>query len=211
MAHGGIIAHAMELLGFLEACSTFERRGITFYRRFAGRFHDPPEASRLWTKMSDMEAGHFAILTLSQDLVQMSRVTLRRRSPPPLLTRRNERLAALESQGETSSLTLAEAVHLAVAWEEIELPRVLALLPALPLEARRRMLSGLLAETDLHYDCLKALAGLAGVVSIDSQLQTLRQTARPPGRRSASHSTCPAPAARPTTSWITTGPTPGVL
>jgi len=174
---------AMELLRFLEACSTFERRGIAFYRRLAGRFHDPPEASRLWTRMSDMEAGHFAILTLSQDLVQMTG------DAPSEITsatfdETEDRLTALESQGETPSLTLAEAVHLALAWEEIELPRVLALLPALPPEARRRMLSGLLAETDLHYDCLTALAGLAGVASIDSQLQTLRQTALEAARTS---------------------------
>lgn len=176
----------MELLRFLEACSTFERRGITFYRRFAGRFHDPPEASRLWTRMSDTEAGHFAIMALTQDLVQM------RHNPgePPLeitfvsLDETERRLTALESQGEASSLTLAEAVHLAVAWEEIELPRVLALLPALPLEAKHRMLSGLLAETDLHYDCLKALAGLAGVASADSRLHTLRQTAAEAARTS---------------------------
>jgi hypothetical protein len=136
--------------------------------------------------MSDMEAGHFAILTLSQDLVQM------RPAPgdaPSEITsatfdETEARLTALESQGETPGLTLAEAVHLALAWEEIELPRVLALLPALPLDARRRMFSGLLAETDRHYDCLKALAGLAGVASIDSQLQTLRQTALEAARTS---------------------------
>ncbi len=176
----------MELLRFLDACSTFERRGITFYRGLARRFPDPPEASRLWTRMSDMEAGHFAIFALSQDLVQINP------SDPPLeitfasLDETEDRLTALESQGETSSLTLAEAVRLAVAWEEIELPRVLALLPVLPLEARRRMLSGLLAETDLHYDCLKALAGLAGVASIDSRLQTLRQAAAEAARTSLS-------------------------
>lgn len=178
----------MELLRFLEACSTFERRGITFYRGFAGRFHDPPEASRLWTKMSDTEAGHFALLTLSQDLVQITRSP--GESPLEItfasLDETEDRLKALESQGEASSLTMAEAVHLAVAWEEIELRRVLALLPALPLEARRRMLSGLLAETDLHYDCLNALARLAGVASIDSRLQTLRQTAAEAARTSLS-------------------------
>ena len=178
----------MELLRFLDACSTFERRGITFYRRFAGRFHDPPEASRLWTKMSDTEAGHFAILALSQDLVQMSHNP--DQSPLEIafvsLDETEDRLTALESQGQASSLTLAEAVHLAVAWEETELPQVLALLPALPPEARRRMLSGLLAETDLHYDCLKALAGLVGVASVDSRLQTLQQTAAQAARTSLS-------------------------
>lgn len=171
------MAHAMELPRLLEALSTFEKRGMTFYRRFAARFHAIPEASRLWTEMSNAEAGHFAVLTLAQDLVQMGHhpgeplqeITL------ASLHEMEERLAALETQGEAPDLTLAQAVHLALAWEEDELPRVLALLPALPPQARGRILSGVFAEASLHYDCLKTLAELAGAASFEERIHLLRR------------------------------------
>ncbi len=174
----------MELPRLLEAISTFEKRGIVFYRRFAARF---PRVSRLWTQMSDAEAGHFAVLTLVQDWAPIERGQIQ---PPPEITpgspdEMNRRLAALETRGEAPDLTLEEAVQLAVSWEEVELPRVLALLLLLPPEARPRVLSGLLAESNLHYDCLKELAGVAGVASLEARLDRLRQAAActggPPG------------------------------
>ncbi len=176
----------MELPRLLEAISTFEKRGITFYRRFAARFRDLPQASRLWTKMSDTEAGHFAVLTLAQDWVPIGRGHTQ---PPPEITpgsldEMDQCLTVLETRGEASDLALEEAVQLAISWEEVELPRILALLLVLPPEARARMLSGLLAESDLHYDCLKELAGLAGVASLEARLDRLRQAAAHAGGRS---------------------------
>jgi rubrerythrin len=166
----------MELTRVLEAFSSFEKRGIDFYRRFAARFNAPPRVQLLWTEMSNAEAGHFAVLSLTQDWIQTGRDAT---EPSPGLTpadldTMDRRLTALEAEGTASDLTFAEAVGLAVEWEEIELRRVLVLLPALPAGAKGRVVSGLVAEAGLHYDCLQELAGLAGAASLETRFSALR-------------------------------------
>lgn len=169
----------MDLPRALEVFSTFEKRGMALYRHLGTRFPDPPGASRLWIEMSNMEAGHFAVVALAQDWVHMGGEAPAPfpETPEARLDAIDQRFRALERRAEAEHLTLADAVELALAWEETELPPVLALVSALPPEAARRLRAGLLTEAASHYRCLKELADLAGLTSLDSRLDTLRQTA----------------------------------
>ena len=177
----------MDLPRALEAFSTFEKRAMAFYRRLGSRFQDPPGASLLWIEMSNAEAAHFAVVTLAQDWIHGKGAP-----PPPLpemtqasLDALAQRFRILERRAEADHLTLADAVELAMEWEATELPPVLALVSAIPHEAAQRLRAGLLNEAASHYRCLKELAALAGVTSLDSRLDALRKTAADAARTSA--------------------------
>jgi rubrerythrin len=153
----------MTLTALLERYAQFEKRGVGFYRGLAERFHASPAAARLWREMSNTEASHFALLELCQDWVAMAGGGA---SGPPIteaaLDELGRRMTALEEAAQREGCTLAEAVALSIAWEELELPRILELVPHLPGQARGRVLAGMIAEAQEHYRVLMELARAAG-------------------------------------------------
>ena len=167
----------MTLEAVLEAYAGFERRALLFYRRLAERFGDQARASQHWRQMADAEASHFTLLRLAPDWIQMEEGP---KSDPGLDTAAldafSARLGQLEAAAERPGLTLAEAVELTLAWEELELPRILDLLRCLPERARSQVRAGIIGEAGKHYADLMELAqaggGAAGLVERVEALRT---------------------------------------
>lgn len=153
----------MKLEALVERYAGLEKRGVLFYRGLAERFHDHSDAARLWRELSNTEASHFALLGLAQDWVAMAGAG---EAPAAITEETLERLSApvteLEDAAARPGTTLEEALELSIRWEEIELPRVLALVSHLPAKARGHVLAGMIAEAPEHYRMLSDLVQAAG-------------------------------------------------
>ena len=167
-------------LGTLVARSAqLEKRAMAFYRQLAGRFAAHPEAARLWREMSNTEASHFALLQLTEDWVAMAGGQAQETPvTPEALEALSDRLAALEAAAGRADCGLADAAELTVAWEELELPRVIELVGELPGTARGRVLAGMIGEADEHFRILMDLVGAAGVVALADRVSALAERAR---------------------------------
>jgi rubrerythrin len=169
----------MELMAALEAYRAFERRGIDFYRTLAERF-GAEKSGRLWRECMNTEAGHQAIFMLCLDWAHMWRWTGPRPEVPvePAAIEDAERsLAALEAEAGRGDLTEAEAVELAVRWEEGELPRVLFIAPHAPGRGKGQLLA-MIREAEAHYNDLEELAHMVGAGVLVPRLERLRAQAR---------------------------------
>lgn len=172
----GIIGR-MELMAALDAYRGLERRSIDFYRTLAERFAGD-ESGRVWRETMNTEAAHHAAFALALDWAQLS-AEPKPEVPvdPEELEREAAALAVLEAAAARPDLTLADAVELAVAWEERELPRVLVIAPHAPGRGRAQ-LRAIAAEAGPHYDALAALAREAGADELLPRLDALRGRAR---------------------------------
>jgi len=169
----------VNLSALVERYAQFEKRGVGFYRGLAERFAADATAARLWREMSNTEASHFALLELTQDWIAMAggggsapAVT------PASLDALAARMGGIEEAGEAPGTTLAEAVALAVDWEELELPRIIDLVPHLPARAQGRVLAGMVAEAAEHYRLLMELAHAAGAPGAVERVAALAERAR---------------------------------
>lgn len=166
-------------LGTLVARSAqLEKRAMAFYRQLAERFAAHPEAARLWREMSNTEASHFALLQLTEDWVAMAGAQAQETPvTPEALEALSDRLAALEAAGR-ADCGLADAAELTVAWEELELPRVIELVGELPGTARGRVLAGMIGEAEEHFRILMELMGAAGAAALAGRVSALAERAR---------------------------------
>lgn len=169
----------MNLSALVERYAQFEKRGVGFYRGLAERFAPDAAAARLWREMSNTEASHFALLELAQDWIAMSGGG----GSAPAATPENldalaARMGEIEKAAERPGTTLAAAVALAVGWEELELPRIIDLVPHLPAKARGRVLAGMIAEAAEHYRLLMELARAAGAPGTVERVSALAERAR---------------------------------
>jgi hypothetical protein len=168
------------LPALVERYAQFERRGVVFYRALAEGFPADAAAAQLWREMSNTEASHFALLALAQDWIAMAGGT---GSAPPgatpeALDSLGRRMGELEEAAARPGTTLPEAVALAIAWEELELPRILELVPHLPANARARVFTGMVAEATEHYRVLGELAKAVGLPGADERIAALTSMAR---------------------------------
>jgi hypothetical protein len=169
----------MTLGALLERYAQFEKRGLGLYRGLAERFAAESAAARLWREMSNTEASHFALFELTQDWVAMAGGG----SAPPAATAEHLdalalRMGEIEDRAADPRTTLAAAVTLTIDWEELELPRILELLPHLPARAQGRVLAGMIGEAAEHYRLLSELAGAAGTARDAERIAALGSLAR---------------------------------
>jgi rubrerythrin len=168
----------VDLDAVLDRQAQLERRAMLFYRGLAERFHAHAAAARLWRMLSDAEAGHFAVLGLARDWVAMAGAA---GSPPAAeaeaLDLAASRLGELEAAA-GAGCGLEEAVDLSIRWEEVELPRVLALAGYLPAAARGRVLAALVADAAEHYRVLGELVNVAGRAEQAGRVAALADRAR---------------------------------
>jgi hypothetical protein len=169
----------VNLSALVERYAQFEKRGVGFYRGFAERFAGEAGAARLWREMSNTEASHFALLGLAQDWIAMAggNPTVPG-ATPEALDAIGARMDEIEEAGSRPGLALADAVGLTVAWEELELPRILDLLPHLPTKAHGRVLAGMVAEAAEHYRLIEELARAAGLPDDADRVVALADLAR---------------------------------
>ncbi len=146
-----------------ERAATLERRAMQAYRALASRFVGL-EAGRRFAEMAEGEAQHFAVLNLSGDFVRMAK-----EAPPAAaeseadLDAAEPLVAALEAAAAADPATgLPGAVEAAVRFERQELPRVAAVVAALPEPARGKARAGIGRTLPGHYAALEALAREAG-------------------------------------------------
>ena len=169
----------MSLSALVERYAQFEKRGVGFYRGLAERFAADAAAARLWREMSNTEASHFALLELTQDWIAMSGGGASAPATTPEgLDALAARMGEIEAAAEGPGTTLAEAVALAVDWEELELPRIIDLVPHLPAKAQGRVLAGMIAEAAEHYRLLMELANAAGPPGALARVSALAERAR---------------------------------
>lgn len=168
----------MKLEAVIEAYAGYEKRALQLYRKLAERFRDNARVSRLWRQMSDAEASHFTLLQLAPDWIAMAGEP--KTDPelePEALDALTAELSKLEQAAERPGLTLQEAVELTLAWEEQELPRILALLPCLPGRAREQVRAGIVGEVEKHYADLMELVKAAGAGGLEERVEALRARA----------------------------------
>ena len=168
----------MDLSKTLAELAAFERRAIMLYRAYAERFAANPAVSRLWSEMSEAEAGHFATLTLASDLLELPGNTapngVSLAAPPTDATEALYRGAEAAIAG---SLELTTAVETAFRLEQNELPWMRTLLAALAGRARASILTGVLPAFATHLGCLETLAIMSGRTDLTVQIQALRSEA----------------------------------
>ncbi len=150
-----------------ERAAKLEQRAMQAYRALATRFSGR-EAGRRFAEMAEGEAQHYAVLNLSGDFVRMAKDL----PPGPVeseadLAAAEPLVAALEAAGQTGTdvppeVALTSAVEAAVRFESQELPRVAALLRALPEPACGRARAGIGRTLPGHYAALEALARESG-------------------------------------------------
>lgn len=166
----------MELMPILEAYAALEKQGVEFYRTLGERFPDM-KGSRLWAEMANTEASHQAILMLAMDWTHLWKGP---KSEPPIeaaeLDEAIQAAGDLLAEAERPGLSAARAVELAVAWEEQELPRILAIAPYCPGRGQGQLLA-MVAEAVGHYDDLAALARETGQDALIPRIEALRSTA----------------------------------
>jgi hypothetical protein len=168
----------VDLRSLLADLAGFEKRAITLYRTYAERFADNPAVGRLWREMSDVEAGHFATLTLAGDLLDMPGSVASGTQAAPLAA--SDTTEALYQAAETAargSPLLAAVVETALRLEEDELPRVRSLLTTLAGRARASVLTGVLPGFVSHLDCLETLATLSGRTDLTQRIRALKADA----------------------------------
>jgi hypothetical protein len=166
----------MTLGALLERCAGYERRALLLYRQLAERFHGEPEAARRWRAMSDAEAAHFTTLRLAGDRAALAGAAAAEAGDLAAgLDSTEDRLRELEEAAGQPGLTLAEAVGLAVGWEELEVARIACLVAALPGAVRPHVEAGLLGQLAAHHDDLLALARASGVDSLERRVGVLRE------------------------------------
>lgn len=169
----------MTLTALVERYAQFEKQGVGFYRALADRFRADTACARIWREMSNTEASHFALLALAQDWIAMAKAAP---DAPPVAPEDLERLAArmagLERAAEREDCGLAEAVNLTIAWEELELPRIVELVRYLPAPAQERVRAGMIAETAEHCRMLMELVKVAGAPSLAERVAALASDAR---------------------------------
>jgi hypothetical protein len=164
----------------LSTLAQFERRAIFLYRAFARQFAREPALSSLWREMSDVEAAHFAILTLAAESVE--------RAPPvgasggtidPRALEEPDRLLAeAEARAKAGSLSPGEAVEVACAIERGEIPRIGDLLAWLPPRALAPVRETVVGSLEGHLACLGRIAGLSRRGDLTAQIERLTLEAR---------------------------------
>jgi hypothetical protein len=168
----------MHLAIVLTRYAQLERRAMVLYRALATRFAAVPDAARRWQEMSDAEAGHFAVLGLAEDWVALGGAAS---TPTPIteesLDLLGQRLTTLEEAAGREACGLAEAVEISLTWEELEMPRVAALIDLLGEPARGRVRAGLVAEAEAHVGSLRALVA-AGAPALAPRVAALGDQAR---------------------------------
>jgi hypothetical protein len=169
----------VNLTAVVERYAALEKRGMLLYRGLHERFHAHPAAARIWRDLSDTEASHFALLELSQDWIALAGGGA---SAPPVTEESLGALSALLTEIETGAAhpecALEDATLLTIRWEELELPRILDLLPHLPAKARAHVMSGMVAEAAEHYRILLELAKAAGAPAQAERVAALIERCR---------------------------------
>lgn len=169
----------MTLVALLERYAGYERQALLLYRDFAGRFGGEPDTARLWRALSDAEASHFTTLRLASDRMAMAGMAgMEAGSLADGLDELERHLGEVEQAASRAGLTLAEAVTLAVTWEELEIERIRSLVSALPATVRPHVEPGLLGQLDRHHGDLLALARATGVHDLQRRVESLGR--RPP-------------------------------
>jgi len=166
----------MSLGALVERHAQLEKRGVGFYRGLATRFASHATAARLWREMSNTEASHFALLELAQDWIAMAGGASS--APTDALDAVAARMSEIEAAAEAVDTTLEAAVALTADWEEIELPRILELVPHLPGKAQGLVLAGMVAESPEHYRILAELAKATDVPAVVERAAALAERAR---------------------------------
>jgi len=169
----------VNLAAVVERYAALEKRAMLFYRGLHERFHAHPTAARLWRELSDTEASHFALLELCLDWIALAGGGA---SAPPVTEESLGALGALldelESDAARPECGLEEAALLTIRWEELELPRILELLPHLPAKARGPLMAGMVAEGAEHYRVLLELVRAAGAPAQAARVAALTERCR---------------------------------
>ena len=168
----------MKLEALIEAYAGYEKRALQLYRKLAEGFSDNPRASRHWRQMSDAEASHFTLLQLALDWTAMAgEPKTNPEQEPAALDALTAELHRIEQTAEQPGLTLEAAVELTLAWEELEPPRILELLPYLPGRAQGQVRAVMVGEAEKHYADLMELVREAGAAGLEERVQALRARA----------------------------------
>jgi rubrerythrin len=169
----------VNLTAVVERYAGLEKRGMRFYRGLHERFHAHPAAARIWRELSNTEASHFALLELCQDWIALAGGGA---SAPPVTEESLRGVSALLTEIEADAARpecgLEEATLLTIRWEELELPRILELLPHLPGKARGQVMSGMVAEAEEHYRLLLELVNAAGAPAHGERVAALTERCR---------------------------------
>ncbi|HEY8369258.1 MAG TPA: hypothetical protein VIM86_08060 [Thermodesulfobacteriota bacterium] len=161
-----------------ERAAALERRAMQAYRALAARFGGL-DSGRRFAEMADGEAQHFAVLNLSGDFVRMA-TDLPAAAPESEadLDAAEPLVAALEAAATADPQTgLPAAVEAAVRFEQQELPRVAAVIAALPEPARGKARAGIGRTLPGHYAALEALARAAGRDDLAADARALAASA----------------------------------
>jgi tRNA isopentenyl-2-thiomethyl-A-37 hydroxylase MiaE len=165
----------MTLETALKAYAGYEKRAMQFYRRLSDRFVDQTDASRLWRQMSDVEASHFALLTLAEDWVALAgKGESDLGGIEMTLNAAVNAVANLERAAESPLLTSGDAALLTLNWEEQELQRILALIPHLPEKASGQVRAGIVGEANQHYASLAELIKQVGREDLMDRVEALK-------------------------------------
>jgi hypothetical protein len=169
----------VNLPAVVERYAALEKRGMLFYRGLHERFHAHPAAARIWRELSNTEASHFALLELSQDWIALAGGG---GSVPPVTEESLGALSVLLTELETDAArpdcALEDATLLTIRWEELELPRILDLIPHLPAKARAHVMAGMVAEAAEHYRVLLELVKAAGAPAQVERVAALTERCR---------------------------------
>ncbi|MGH7412363.1 MAG: hypothetical protein ACREJ6_15055 [Candidatus Methylomirabilis sp.] len=162
----------------LQIFAGFERRALELYRHFAQEFARHAAAGRIWRAMSDAEAGHFAILRLAEDRLPAGATAQETALSfdEGTLDEWEATLEELDAQSRRPGLALADAAAVTLTWEREELPRLLALLTALPEPARRTTAAGLVQGAEEHLRCLEELLRAVGSESLLPEVSRLEES-----------------------------------
>jgi hypothetical protein len=170
----------MDAIQVLTAFAEFEKRALELYRRFAALYAGTPALAALWREMSDIEAAHFATLSLAADMVQMDPGGAP--TPPSLtpgsLDATRKILEDAERKAADGTLPPGEAAQLALVLESSELPRIMDLLAWLPDRAKASVGSGIAAGLEEHLRCLERLAGACARADVAEKARALQALTR---------------------------------
>ncbi len=175
----------MDAAGALTAFAEFERRALDLYRRFATLYAGTPDLATMWREMSDVEAAHFATLTLAVDMMRMEPggVAVPPQLTPGSLAATQKVLQDAEQKAAEGTLPAGEAVQLALLLESSELPRVTELLAWLPRRAKASVGSGIAAGLEGHLQCLERLAAVSGRPDVAEKARSLQALAKTVAQR----------------------------
>ena len=169
----------MNLTAVVGRYAGLEKRGVLFYRGLCERFHGHAAASRVWRELSNTEASHFALLELCQDWIALAGGG---ESAPPVTEEGLEALSTqmteIENGAARPDCRIEDALALTIAWEELELPRILELVNHLPARARGRVMAGMIGEAAEHYRMLLELVQAVGTAGQADRVTALAQRCR---------------------------------